>query len=503
MQTFTYDNLDRLRSAIASPPPFNYSEVYTYSQTTGNLIVKGNMAYTYNAQVTCQAGSRTIAHAVSAAGSNTYSYDCNGNMTQRNTGDGNFTLAYDAENHLIGITGTVTATYSYDGDGKRVKSSANGITTVYIGNYLEWNVSSGQMTKYYYAGQTRIAMRTTTGDLKWLIGDHLSSTNVIANSDGSNPQRLLYKAWGERRDTSGSPPTKYQYTGQFNDSYIKLYWYGSRWYDPESSRFVQPDIIVPEPGNSQAFDRYCYVFNNPLSYSDPSGHYTKEQLDKALGNDWHEKYFGENGVFYGREELLDFLLSEDVTDPTTLGTIVLLFEAAFEAHRLGYDFKDVDAIGARVTVSFGGVDFGAITFDAVLNLASGEFSAFVTLEGGFIFGANAQLVAGLSLIKNLPSNKFLRGVTKSIGGAGGWKGGGNIEGFYGGLQEFQSLEDTYNGLFFGVGLAGGLGVYGSFGYTWEVLSVDKSGYSFPQQPKVIDIFYEIGDFLSNDILKLP
>ena len=133
-QTFTYDILDRLRSAIASPPPFNYSEVYTYSLTTGNLIAKGNMAYTYNAQVTCQAGSRTIAHAVSAAGSNAYSYDCNGNMTQRVVGGSTYNLAYDTGNHLTQVTGAATATFVYDGDGKRVKSILGGTTTTFISN---------------------------------------------------------------------------------------------------------------------------------------------------------------------------------------------------------------------------------------------------------------------------------------------------------------------------------------------------------------------------------
>ena len=34
---------------------------------------------------------------------------------------------------------------------------------------------------------------------------------------------------------------------------------------------MQPDTIVPEPGNPQALNRYAYVFNNPLKYTDPSG----------------------------------------------------------------------------------------------------------------------------------------------------------------------------------------------------------------------------------------
>jgi RHS repeat-associated protein len=51
-----------------------------------------------------------------------------------------------------------------------------------------------------------------------------------------------------------------------------LYYYNSRWYDPMVGRFLQPDTIVPEPGNPQSLNRYTYVQNNPVKYVDPTGH---------------------------------------------------------------------------------------------------------------------------------------------------------------------------------------------------------------------------------------
>jgi hypothetical protein len=47
---------------------------------------------------------------------------------------------------------------------------------------------------------------------------------------------------------------------------------GGRWYDAWLGRFVQPDSLVPEPGNPQALNRYAWVLNNPLKFVDPSGH---------------------------------------------------------------------------------------------------------------------------------------------------------------------------------------------------------------------------------------
>jgi len=46
-----------------------------------------------------------------------------------------------------------------------------------------------------------------------------------------------------------------------------------RIYDPKLGRFLQADPIVQAPKNSQNLNRYSYVLNNPLSYSDPSGYF--------------------------------------------------------------------------------------------------------------------------------------------------------------------------------------------------------------------------------------
>jgi len=48
-------------------------------------------------------------------------------------------------------------------------------------------------------------------------------------------------------------------------------YYEARYYDPALGRFISADTIVPEPGNPQALNRYSYVYNNPLRYTDPTG----------------------------------------------------------------------------------------------------------------------------------------------------------------------------------------------------------------------------------------
>ncbi|MDP7692918.1 MAG: RHS repeat-associated core domain-containing protein, partial [Vicinamibacterales bacterium] len=50
-----------------------------------------------------------------------------------------------------------------------------------------------------------------------------------------------------------------------------LYALGPRLYDPEVGRFLSPDPLVASPTNPQAFNRYSYALNNPVTLSDPSG----------------------------------------------------------------------------------------------------------------------------------------------------------------------------------------------------------------------------------------
>jgi RHS repeat-associated protein len=195
-------------------------------------------------------------------------YDANGNMTLRLKDGARYFLAYDAENRLTSVSGTASASFAYNGDGQRVSATIDTTITTYIGGYFEWQGGAG--TSYYFAGAQRIAMRTGT-DLKYLLGDHLGSTAVTATSGGGLYGELRYYPWGGTRYDTGTTPTSYRYTGQ-REAEVGLYYYGTRYYDPSLGRFVSPDTIIPQQQGSQAWDRYAGMNNNPLRYTDPSGH---------------------------------------------------------------------------------------------------------------------------------------------------------------------------------------------------------------------------------------
>jgi RHS repeat-associated protein len=116
----------------------------------------------------------------------------------------------------------------------------------------------------------RTAM-SDNGINRYFVTDHLGSTTKLFNTNGSEFSEVDYLAWGSDSPIPTNIGTSFKYTGQ-RQAEAGLYFYNARWYDPEIGRFIQADTIIPSPGNPQAWDRYVYANNNPLYYTDPSGH---------------------------------------------------------------------------------------------------------------------------------------------------------------------------------------------------------------------------------------
>ncbi len=192
----------------------------------------------------------------------------------------------------------VTTSFVYDGDGSRVKSTINGTSTYFIGAHYEMTGST--VTKYYFADAQRIAMRKYTipqsMSVEYLLSDHLGSTSITTDTSGAKISEMRYKPWGEIRyswtaSQSTTPAyslAKYTFTGQY--SYMDdpsttgitegfgLMFYNARMYDPALGRFTSADLIIP--GGVQGLDRYAYVNNSPVNFTDPSGH---KECDPEFG----------------------------------------------------------------------------------------------------------------------------------------------------------------------------------------------------------------------------
>jgi len=67
-------------------------------------------------------------------------------------------------------------------------------------------------------------------------------------------------------------PTDFGFTGQRNEGGFGLMDYNARYYSSSLGRFISADTIVPGAGNPMAWDRFAYSLNNPIRFTDPSGH---------------------------------------------------------------------------------------------------------------------------------------------------------------------------------------------------------------------------------------
>jgi RHS repeat-associated protein len=179
--------------------------------------------------------------------------------------------------------------------------------------------------KYYTLAGQVVALRTVTASantLTYLQSDHLGSVSLTTSNTGVAGPAQEFDPWGTV-GSGGIPATDRNFTGQRLDD-TGLLFYQARYYDPQIGRFLSADTIVPGdpsggmdgiavkpltvdfheggflgkvngenklalwfelddqgrqqagspwgPGNTQALNRYSYVQNNPLKYTDPTGH---------------------------------------------------------------------------------------------------------------------------------------------------------------------------------------------------------------------------------------
>jgi RHS repeat-associated protein len=105
------------------------------------------------------------------------------------------------------------------------------------------------------------------------------SVKVVVNDAGKAITRYEYKPYGESWFTEGDEEFAPKYNSQELDKETNFYFYNARYYDPEICRFVTADNVVPYENDSQSWNRFSYVRNNPIIYSDPTGHYDFGGLD--------------------------------------------------------------------------------------------------------------------------------------------------------------------------------------------------------------------------------
>jgi len=121
--------------------------------------------------------------------------------------------------------------------------------------------------------------------VSFLHADQLGSTMLVTGANATVLKRVAYRPYGGTvAPASGQSATpRFGFTGQRFEAGIGIYDYKARFYDPALGRFLQPDSIVPDPGDPQSLNRYSYVSNNPVNLVDPSGNRPATPRDERPG----------------------------------------------------------------------------------------------------------------------------------------------------------------------------------------------------------------------------
>jgi RHS repeat-associated protein len=206
--------------------------------------------------------------------------------------------------------------------------------------------TNGSDTYYYWFAGRRIAVRSSAG-LSYLYADNLGSTMVTSGAAVSDE---LYTPWGTARDMSQQAAVPYRYTGQREEAALGLYDYGARWYDPSIGRFIQADTIVPQPGNPQSLNRYSYGLNNPMKYTDPTGHVVRDESDGSGVPNYLYRLMRETGLGIGnwREPTSDGW--QDLARWTNAEVTLLKETAYLMAARMGGRMQSFRDCGGDISV---------------------------------------------------------------------------------------------------------------------------------------------------------
>src|SRR3990170_4200938 len=168
---------------------------------------------------------------------------------------------------------TNTVIFLYDGGGQRIYRGVNGGEhTYYISPGIEVVLSSGgtisYRISYYFSGKLVAVKDNLTGSeqVNYIHQDHLGSTTLVTSQQGTANSQQVYYPYGSTRTGSGTFPSEREYTGQISDmDQTGLYYYNARYYNPQIAKFTQAD------SQGDTLNKYTYVGNNPIIFTDPSG----------------------------------------------------------------------------------------------------------------------------------------------------------------------------------------------------------------------------------------
>jgi RHS repeat-associated protein len=190
----------------------------------------------------------------------------------------NTSYSYDLENKLKTVTkGGTTTTMQYYADGYRAKKETSTGYTNYIYNLSGKLIAEAQnastVTSNYVWGPDRALVKKVVGgsDYYYLYNGHGDVVQMV-DRNGNVVNNYQYDEWGNILVSNETVSNLFKYAGEVYDQETGLYYLRARYYDPAMGRFINEDSYEGQVINPLTMNLYSYCHNNPLLFTDPSGH---------------------------------------------------------------------------------------------------------------------------------------------------------------------------------------------------------------------------------------
>ncbi len=332
------DNVDSGRTANYSYDA--WARLKTAASTGSTQYPAWGLSWSYDRygnrkQQTVTAGSGVPSNSVTPSPTTNrltdpgYAYDLSGNMTN----DGLNTMTYNGESRVATSSqaGTTT-TYTYDGNGLRVKKQVGSATpTVYIfsgtkviAEYASGTAPGSPTREYVYSGAQLLAT-IESGATKYYISDHLS-LRVTTDSSGVKVADSGHYPFGENWYETGGV-NKLKFTSYERDSESGNDYAMIRTSVTRLGRFSSPDPLAGSITDPQSLNRFAYTRNDPINLIDPLGLLGRYWIDASQSGNFIAlllggSEFADVGIYLGSfcSPVYDFVWNGEGFTPVFVGT---------------------------------------------------------------------------------------------------------------------------------------------------------------------------------------
>ena len=223
----------------------------------------------------------------------TITYDEIGNPLTYYNGSA-YTFTWTGRQLTGAVKGSNNLTFVYNDEGIRTSKTVNGVKHTYYlnGSQIVAEQWSNKLIVYLYdsTGMPIGMMYRTTSyavnqwDVFWYEKNLQGDVVAIYNSSGTKVATYTYTdAWGSHSvsytnggGSTGAQYNPFRYRGYYYDADLGMYYLQSRYYDPNTCRFInaEPNVYVAGFDTGAGligYNVYIYCANNPINYFDPTG----------------------------------------------------------------------------------------------------------------------------------------------------------------------------------------------------------------------------------------